>query len=623
MFSRTLALLLFVAVTLVPPAPAVAIGETTVRNPLLANGADPWMQYYNGNYYLATTTWTSQVVMRKAPTVNGLKTATPVYVWADTPADLCCNHWAFEFHRLNGPNGTRWYLMYTSGVSACCDGQKLRVLESAGDDPMGPYRFMGTPMPSTWNIDGSYLTLNGQLYLLWSEFQGADQSIWISRMTNPWTVTGSRVLISRPTLSWELQGGRVNEGPEVLQRNGRTFIVYSASSCNTQFYKLGLLSLNGSDPMQASSWVKAPNPVFQAANGVFGPGHNGFFTSPNGAESWLVYHGNATSTQGCGSTRSTRIQRFTWNSDGTPNFGSPVSTTTDIAVPAGETGPITTPVRGTSYTLVNRNSGLCAGVTGSSTADGGNVAQHACGQTSSKWVLDPTADGFYRLVNRTSNKALDVADCGTGDGVDVRQWAWLDNACQQWQVIPSGEGWLRLQNRNSGRVLNVAGCGTADGSNVDQTAWTGSNCQQFRLQPIGTFAITSKQSGKVLDVANCSTANGADVRQWPWGNVACQRWTFTHTDNGWYRVAPASAASSCLIVAGGSTADGANVEQGACTGNGSQWRLEPLADGSTRLVPRNSGKALDLANCGLPDGANIVQWSWLDNICQRFYLRPV
>jgi hypothetical protein len=409
----------------------------------------------------------------------------------------------------------------------------------------------------------------------------------------------------------------------VLQRNGRTFIIYSASSCNTQYYKLGQLSLTGADPMQPSSWTKAPNPVFQAANGVYGPGHNGFFTSPNGAESWIVYHGNATSSQGCGSTRSTRVQRFAWNGDGTPNFGSPVSTSTDIAVPAGETGPLSNAVKGTSYTLVNRNSGLCAGVTGSSGSDGANVAQHACGSASSQWVLDPTADGYYRLINRGSSKALDVADCATGGGADVRQWAWLDNACQQYQVIPSGEGWVRLHNRNSGKVLNVAGCGTGDGVNIDQTTWSGNNCQQFRLHPTGQVAVTSKQSGKVLDVANCSTANGADVRQWAWNGADCQRWSFTHTDNGWYRIAPASAPSSCLIVSGGSTADGADVVQGACTGTSSQWRLEPLADGSVRLVPRHSAKALDLSNCGLNDGAGIVQWSWLDNICQRYYLRPV
>jgi GH43 family beta-xylosidase len=606
-----------------PVGPATAIGETTVRNPLISNGADPWLTYYNGNYYLATTTWTSQLVMRKAPTVNGLKSAAPVYVWSDTTSDRCCNFWAFEFHRLAGPNGTRWYLMYTAGVSANLDGQKLRVLESAGDDPMGPYRFMGTPMPSTWNIDGTYLQLNGQLYLLWSEFQGADQSVWIARMTNPWTITGSRVLISRPTLSWETQGGRVNEGPVALQRNGRTFIVYSASSCNTQFYKLGLLTLTGSDPMSPSSWTKAPNPVFQAANNVFGPGHNGFFTSPDGSESWIVYHGNATSSQGCGSTRSTRVQRFTWNGDGTPNFGSPVSTSTDVAVPAGERGPITTAVRGAAYTIVNRNSGTCVGVAGSSGADGADVVLAGCGATSSQWVLDPTADGYHRLVNRSSNKALDVVNCGTGDGANVDQWAWMDNACQQWQVIPTTEGWLRLQNRNSGRVLDVAGCGTADGTNVAQWAWLNNNCQQFRLQPVGPLAIASSQSGRVLDVANCSTANGADVRARTWSNAACQRWTFAHADNGWYRVSPASASGSCLIVASTSTADGADVVQGACSGTNSQWRLEPLADGSLRMAPRNSNKALDLANCGLADGTNVVQWAWLNNLCQRFRLLPV
>ena len=27
-----------------------------------------------------------------------------------------------------------------------------------------------------------------------------------------------------------------------------------------------------------------------AAQGVYAPGHNGFFTSPNGRETWIVYH---------------------------------------------------------------------------------------------------------------------------------------------------------------------------------------------------------------------------------------------------------------------------------------------------------------------------------------------
>jgi GH43 family beta-xylosidase len=616
-------LALIAALLAVPAGTAQAVGETSFTNPLLPNGADPWLEYWNGNYYLATTTWNSQLVMRKSPTLAGLGTAAPVYVWSETAADRCCNFWAPEFHRLSGPNGTRWYLMYTAGQNGTLDFQRLRVLESAGDDPLGPYRYMGTPMPNTWNIDGSYLSVGGQLYLLYSQWIGPDQSILIAQMSNPWTVTGQHVVIAQPTFGWETEGGRTTEAPEVLQRNGQTHVIYSASSCNTPNYKLGRLTLTGTNPMNASSWTKNSTPVFQAANGVYGPGHNGFFTSPDGSQDWLVYHGNATTSQGCGSTRSTRAQPFTWNANGTPNFASPVSTSTSLAVPSGEHGPITTDVLGAGYQVVNRNSGLCLGAASSSTSDGANVQQQGCTGSANQWVLDPTADGYYRLVNENSAKALDVENCGTGTGANIRQWAWVNNSCQQWQVTPTTDGWFRLTNRNSGNVLEVANCGTGSGANVQQWTWQDNNCQQWRLQPVGPVALAATQSGRVVDVTNCSTANGADVRQWEWVGSTCQRWTFTHTDNGYYQLHPASASGSCLVVAGGSTADGANVQQNTCTGNQSQWRLEPLPDGSVRFVARHSGKVLDLANCGLANGTNLNQWPWLNNICQRFHVLPV
>lgn len=180
-----------------------------------------------------------------------------------------------------------------------------------------------------------------------------------------------------------------------------------------------------------------------------------------------------------------------------------------------------------------------------------------------------------------------------------------------------------MLNRNSGKVLDVAGCATASGADVRLWTWSDNACQQWRLQPVGTLAISSAQSGKVADVANCATAAGTDVRQWPWLDTPCQEWTFGHTDNGWYQIRPAHSSGSCMIVAGGATADGANVTQGACTGNHSQWRVEPLGDGAVRLVARHSGKPLDLDACGLADGTTPQQWSWLDNICQRFHLRPV
>jgi len=187
LMAGALATLLSVPVlanTAVPPAgqKQAPAAQGAFTNPLFENGADPWLEYFDGNYYLTTTTWTSQLVMRKSPTLAGLATATPVYVWSDADPKRCCNFWAFEFHRLKGPNGYRWYLMYTAGQDGTLDHQHLNVLESAGDDPMGPYQYKAAMMPDSWNIDGSYLQHNGKLYLLYSQWQGDEQLNLIAQM---------------------------------------------------------------------------------------------------------------------------------------------------------------------------------------------------------------------------------------------------------------------------------------------------------------------------------------------------------------------------------------------------------------------------------------------------------
>lgn len=39
-----------------PPAPPVDTSSSTFTNPLNDSGPDPWLTYYEGNYYLAATT---------------------------------------------------------------------------------------------------------------------------------------------------------------------------------------------------------------------------------------------------------------------------------------------------------------------------------------------------------------------------------------------------------------------------------------------------------------------------------------------------------------------------------------------------------------------------------------
>jgi GH43 family beta-xylosidase len=457
-------------------APASAASFT---NPVKSvKGADPWITYHAGNYHLVTTSWSDVITIRRSPTLAGLATAPSVQVWQGDAASRCCNIWAPELHFLNG----RWYLYYVAGqnVPDYNPTQRSHVLESAGSDPMGPYTYRGR-LNASWMLDPTVATIGGQLYLFGSTHDGS-QNIVAARMSNPYTVSSPFSTVARPTHDWERSGAPVNEGPEILQRDGRTFLVYSASGCWTPDYKLGQLELTGRDPTSASSWTKKPTPLFQRsdANGVYGPGHHGFFTSPDGTESWIVYHANDSASDGCDNGRTTRAQRFTWNADGTPNLGTPVRLGAGAAGPSGEPS-----AAATTYTLTNRNSGKCLEVTAGSSADGANVAQYACnGGPHQRWRLQDLGDDTHRLLNVATGKALDTADCSTADGADLRQWSWLDNTCQRFRFLATDGGHVRVVNQATGKVADVADCSTADSADVRQWSWLGNTCQQWRLNPV-------------------------------------------------------------------------------------------------------------------------------------------
>jgi GH43 family beta-xylosidase len=222
------------------------------------------------------------------------------------------------------------------------------VLENDRSDPTtGTWVDRGRlagPDQDAWAIDGTVLEHAGQRYFVWSgraSPDDPDQRIYIARMQNPWTLAGGRVLLSSPDRPWE-RAGRigVNEGPQVLRNPaGDVFLVYSANGCWTDDYALGMLALRtGGDPLDAADWVKSDRPVFSgnAASGAYGPGHNGFFTSADGTEGWIVYHANAAAGRGCGDARTPRMQPFRWRADGTPDFGTPAPVGRAMPVPSGE-----------------------------------------------------------------------------------------------------------------------------------------------------------------------------------------------------------------------------------------------------------------------------------------------
>jgi hypothetical protein len=102
-----------VTVGTVVAAPGAQAATATFTNLLNSSGADPYMTYYNGNYYQMTTPYSGSLTMRKAPTVEALKAASPVPVFCAHAAGRDGYIWAPEMHLLDGPNGKRWYIYFS------------------------------------------------------------------------------------------------------------------------------------------------------------------------------------------------------------------------------------------------------------------------------------------------------------------------------------------------------------------------------------------------------------------------------------------------------------------------------------------------------------------------------
>jgi GH43 family beta-xylosidase len=309
---------------------------SAVENPLIQQRADPSLIRDSlGHYYFtATVPEYDRIVLRGASTIAGLVTAPEKVIWRKhASGEMAAHIWAPEIHRIDG----KWYVYFTAGRSDDIWAIRLYVLENASADPTdGHWTEKGQLKTNfeSFTLDATTFEHRGQRYLVWAQRplqpRDAGTDIYIARMKNPWTIEGSQVSISSPTLDWETRGFKVNEGPAVIERNGRIFITYSASATDAN-YCMGLLSAPAdANLLDRAAWTKSPRPVFATSekNKQYGPGHNSFVVAEDGRTDLLVYHArNYAKIEGDplhDPNRHTRVQPFLWKSDGTPDFGEPV-----------------------------------------------------------------------------------------------------------------------------------------------------------------------------------------------------------------------------------------------------------------------------------------------------------
>ena len=286
-----------------------------LSNPILMDNSksrDPFVVFWNDCYY-SCYNGVDSVIVRKFSSFEKICEPDEKKVF-EAKEGLPYDWYAPEMHLIDG----HWYI-----YGAPCYKQNeglhtMHVLRSKTDDAFGEYEFMGVVrgLEGKWSIDATVFTYKNKLYTALNMAEG----LCICEMSDPLTLVGEPVLLVRPELDWETVMTPIAEGPFALKKNGKLHIVYSASDSKCDDYCLGLLTFLSGDILDALCWQKNPEPIFQKANGLYGPGHCSF--TKVGEKDVIVYHANTVS--GSGWTGSYLCaQPIKWEND-VPVLGEPM-----------------------------------------------------------------------------------------------------------------------------------------------------------------------------------------------------------------------------------------------------------------------------------------------------------
>ena len=305
-------------------------------NPIIYQRADPHIlrtdEPDGGYFFTASVPEYDRIVLRYADKIAGLAKAREKVLWHRPPEGRMGGHiWAPEIHRVNG----RWLIYFAAGNSDEVFHIRTYVLACAGDDPMADaWTVLGqleTPW-DTFTLDATSFNHRGRDYLCWAQQEPGietNSNLYLAPLAGPTTLARSPVRLSVPTLDWEIQGFKVNEGAAFLAHGDKVFITYSASATDHR-YAMGMLWARAdADLMNPESWTKSQQPVFSSAPDrcIFGPGHNSFTTDECGRD-LLVYHArDYKAIEGdplYDPNRHARVQHFGFDADGIPQFCEPV-----------------------------------------------------------------------------------------------------------------------------------------------------------------------------------------------------------------------------------------------------------------------------------------------------------
>lgn len=226
---------------------------------------------------------------------------------------------------------------------------------------------------------------------------------------------------------------------------------------------------------------------------------------------------------------------------------------------------------------------------------------------------------YYKITAVHSAKVLDVQGGSSNCGANVNQYTSNGTDAQSWLLKDCGNGYYNIISKVNGLCLDVESGNTSrNGANIQLYYSNGTDAQKFKLTPInminnGTYEIETKlNSNMVADVAGGSKADGGNVQLWTADNVNQQKFVLTALSSDTYKII-AKHSNKAL------TASANNVYQANYTGNDNQkWQLKEIGNGYYSIISKATGKAIDVTAATARNGQNMQMYKANYSNAQQF-----
>lgn len=246
-------------------------------------------------------------------------------------------------------------------------------------------------------------------------------------------------------------------------------------------------------------------------------------------------------------------------------------------------------------TIYNRKAGRCMDVPGhdDNLVNGTNVQLWDCDVESydQHWIYNKDKKMFENRADRT--KCLDNRGQAYNNG-EIVIWDCVDSDKLRWTYNAN-----TLANKHDSSIVADA-YSYENGGNVGQWENHGATWQQWELRPMGVVHrwvdFRDKRTGQCLDVAGGSNANGTNVQLYTCNGSPAQQWYYDPIKG---TLKSQLAGDKCLDIPGGNTTEGTQLQIWDCQQGNMNQQFDRKGDVfSSRL---NSHRVIDAGGTHIGD----------------------